>query len=129
MVDQSGAGLVATWSGFAVFLALLLFSVQVLFNLWTASMVTAAAADAAHTVASDPTASARAEADFRKLLGGYASHVTAFEWRQPDDPDTVVLHVETRNPSFLLRAFLDTSNVLPFQHLDRTFRVRREAFR
>jgi Flp pilus assembly protein TadG len=138
----AGSGLVATWSGFAVFLALMFFAVQVLFNLWTASMVTAAASDAARKVASvdtaDPaarldaehTAQQLAEADFRRLVGGYSSHVTVFDWRDTDtDADFVHLTVEARNPSFLLRAFVDTSNLLPFQHLKRSFRVRKEHFR
>ena len=137
---EAGTGLIATWSGFAVFLALMFFAVQVLFNLWTASMVTAAASDAARKVASVDTAdpAARpaaeqaaqiaAEAGFRRLVGGYASRVTVFEWRDTD-PDAVQLHVETRNPSFLVRALVDTSNLLPFQHLSRTFRVRKEHFR
>jgi hypothetical protein len=144
---EAGTGLVATWSGFAVFLTLMFFAVQVLFNLWTASMVTAAASDAARKVASvdatDPSArldsehaaEARAEAEFRRLVGGYASRVKVFEWRDATgndtdaDPDFVHLHVEARNPSFLVGAFVDTSNLLPFQHLKRTIRVRKERFR
>src|SRR5438105_4596946 len=76
--DERGTGLIGTWAGFVIFLALLLFAVQVMFNLWSTSAVTAAASDAARKVATADDPSSRsvqrqAEDDARRLLGKYAT--------------------------------------------------------
>src|SRR5687768_13185417 len=86
---ERGAGLIGTLAGVTVFLALLLFAVQLLFNLYAASAVTAAAYDAARVVAgSDGGDLGRAEAHARQVLGRYADRVT-FSWSL--DGDTVAL--------------------------------------
>jgi hypothetical protein len=110
-----------------VFLALLLFAVQALYNLYAASVVTAVAYDAARQVAgaegglsSAPTA----EAGARQALGRYADRVT-FDW-SGSDGEAVVLRVQARNPRFLLPAL---AGPVAFDHFDRTVRVRTEAFR
>lgn len=125
-MDERGGGLIQLWVGFFVFLLMLLFAVQVLFNLYAASVVTAVSYDAARRVAGSdggPGHIADAEADARRALGRYAQRVV-FDW-SATDPDEVVVRVQTDNP-----------NVLPvlagpgaFDRLDRTIRVRVERFR
>jgi len=115
------------WIGFSVFLVMLLFAVQVLFNLYAASVVTAVSYDAARRVAGGdggPGLMAEAEEQARQSLGRYSDRVT-FDWSETT-ADEVVLHVQTDNPNVLLPvlagpAALDT--------LDRTIRVRVERFR
>ncbi|MFN2606749.1 MAG: hypothetical protein ABR511_02450 [Acidimicrobiales bacterium] len=124
--DERGSGPLSTWFGFVVFLTLLLFAVQILFNLYAASVVTSVSYDAARRVAAaagDPAGIAPAEADARRSLGSYASRVT-FEWSV--NADAVVLRVRAHNPSLVLPA---TAGPLAFADLDRTVRVRVEQFR
>jgi hypothetical protein len=115
-----------------VFLALLLVAVQLLWNLYATTVVSAVAFDAARVVAgSGPTgggapddAAARravAESAARRLLGRYGRRVT-FDWSGSDD-DTVALRVRADNPSFVVRAWAGS---LGFDHIDRTVRVRVE---
>jgi hypothetical protein len=112
-----------------VFFALLLVAVQLLFNLYATTVVTAVAFDAARVVAGrdGPDASARqsvAEGSARRLLGRYGRRVS-FDWQQSDD-DTVVLRVRADNPSFVVRSW---ARSLGFDHIDRTVRVRVERLR
>src|SRR6188474_3060070 len=102
-MDERGGGLVQLWAGFFVFLVMLLFAVQVLFNLYAASVVTAVSYDAARRVAGSdggPTYTDEAEAQARQALGGYASRVT-FDW-SGTTAEEVVLRVQSDNPSVLL---------------------------
>ena len=99
-----------------VFLGLLLFAVQALFNLYATSVVTAVAYDAARRVAvadGGQSAMGRAEADARRELGRYGARVT-FDWSASDDE-----FVGSRCES-------DSANA--FDHVDRTVRVRVEDF-
>ncbi len=115
------------WVGFCVFLALLLFAVQALFNLYATSVVTAISYDAARRVAGSaggPGTTSQAEAQARHELGRYATRVT-FDWSATDG-DEVVLHVQARNPSVLLPAL---AGPVAFDRIDRTIRVRVERFR
>ena len=124
---EAGSGLVSAWAGFVVFLALLLFAVQVLSNLYATSVVTAVAYDAARRVASTQGGGGehdRAEGDARRLLGRYAERVT-FDWSGSDE-DQVVLRVQAKNRRVMLPALGGSS---PFAELDRTVRVRAERFR
>jgi hypothetical protein len=112
-----------------VFFALLLVAVQLLFNLYATTVVTAVGFDAARIVAGGegPDANSRqamAETSARRLLGRYGRRVT-FDWRQSDD-DTVVLRVRADNPAFVVRAWAGS---LGFDHIDRTVRVRVERLR
>ena len=71
-MDERGGGLVQLWAGFFVFLAMLLFAVQVLFNLYAASVVTAVSYDAARRVAgSDGGPSHMADAEEQAFEARY----------------------------------------------------------
>src|SRR5437899_4056102 len=106
--DEGRTGLVSTTAGVTVFLVLLLRAVQVLYNLYATSVVTAAAYDAARVVAGaaargDPReAEQQGKARFRHLLGRYGTdQVEMLDFSESTD-DVVVLHVRSRNPSLLL---------------------------
>lgn len=125
--SERGGGPISAWLGFLIFLGLLLFAVQALFNLYATSVVTAVAYDAARRVAvADGGAPymAAAEADARRALGRYGNGVT-FDW-SGSDGEVIVLSVRARNPTRLLPAM---AGPLAFQEVDRTVRVRVEAFR
>jgi len=118
---ESGQGLLPTLFGFAVVLVLLLFTVQVVFDLYARSVVTAAAVDAVRSVtafsnsrgyapssstpdAAEAGAEARAVDRARASLGGYA-RATTFTWL-PAAPGEVALQVEFRLSGTPLR-FVD----------------------
>ena len=125
-MDERGGGPISIWIGFSVFLVMLLFAVQVLFNLYAASVVTAVSYDAARRVAGSDggtTYIAEAEDQARRALGRYASRVT-FDW-SGTSPEEVVLRVQADNPSVLL----PLAGPAAFDQLDRTIRVRVERFR
>lgn len=110
-----------------MFLALLLFAVQATFNLYAASVVTAVAYDAARQVAGAEgglSAASGAEAQARRTLGHYADRVE-FDW-SASDAEAVVLRVHARNPHVLLPVL---AGPVAFDEVDRTVRVRVEAFR
>ena len=124
--DERGGGVLSAWFGLVVFLALLLFAVQVLYNLYATSVVTSVSYDAARRVAvapGDPGAVAKAEAGARRALGGYGERVT-FTWFVDDE--AVVLRIQARNPRFVLPP---VAGPLAFGEVDRTVRVRVERFR
>ena len=113
--------------GFSVFLVMLLFAVQVLFNLYAASVVTSVSYDAARRVAGSDGGSSyigHAEAEARQALGRYADRVT-FDW-SGTGPDEGVLRVQSQNPSVLLPLHKGPAAL---DHLDRTIRVRVERVR
>lgn len=115
------------WIGFSVFLVMLLFAVQVLFNLYAASVVTAVSYDAARRVAGGDGGDvfiAAAEQQARQELGRYGGRVT-FDWSATDE-DEVVLRVTVDNPSVLLPVLAGPAALDRF---DRTIRVRAERFR
>lgn len=100
---EAGTGLIASVAGVAVFLVLVLFAVQVCFDLYARSAVGAAAMDAASTVAgSDAGATQAAEGDAvanaRAILGRYGQGAT-FTWQVT--PEAVELTVSVHNPSVL----------------------------
>lgn len=124
---ERGGGPISIWFGFAVFLVLLLFATQVMFNLYSASVVTSVSYDAARRVAAGdgaPGLTAQAESDARQSLGRYAGRVS-FDWSGTTG-DEVVLRVQARNPNLLLPAMAGRA---AFDRLDRTLRVRVERFR
>jgi hypothetical protein len=118
--DETGSGLLGTLVGVTVFLVLLLFAVQLAVNLYATSAVTTGAYDAARKVAgAEGVTPAEAEAAARDLLD---EPELTFTWDTSRD-DVVVLRLEARRPSLL-------PNVpMPFQVIDRTVTVRREALR
>ncbi len=106
---------------------MLLFAVQVLFNLYATSVVTAVTFDAARRVANTEGSTAsriQAEQDARQALGRYNSRVT-FDW-SGTTTDEVVLKVHAVNPSFQIPGIGGPS---AFDTIDRTIRVRVEQFR
>ncbi len=124
-----GAGLVGTSAGFLVFLLLMLTAVQILFNLYATSMVTAAAHDAARDVAgfdASPdrcAATVAAEAAFVEALGDYgtAGHAR-LDWTCTD-PNVVRLRVQADHPSILPSRF---AGLFSLTRMDRTIEVRVE---
>jgi hypothetical protein len=132
-VGDHGTGLIGTTAAITVFLAFLLFAVQMLFSLYTRSVVTDAAYDGARLVAGNRTvaadappvdARARAEDRMRQQLGG-AGRDMGFDWSQ-SDADTVVLRVQLDAPRFLS---VDVAGPLATDHIDRTVHVRIERDR
>jgi len=100
--------------------------VQVLFNLYATSVVTAVSYDAARRVAvSDgaPGATAQAESRARQELGRYANRVS-FDWTG-STADEVVLRVHAQNPSVLLPL---RKGPAALDQVDRTIHVRVEHF-
>ncbi len=120
-----------TAAGFLVFLLLMFTAVQVLFNLYAHSMVTATAHEAARTVAGYDasgdrcTAVAAAEADFVKTLGKYgqAGYAKLF-WTCTSD-DVVTVRIVADHPTILPARM---AGLLSLGHLDRTIVIRTEEF-
>lgn len=115
--------MVPTFSGVFAFLLLLTVAVQVVFDLYATSAVTAAAYDAARVVAGSDGSAPAAEADARRALGTYGQRVR-FEWTV--GPDAVVLRVRAENPGFVPRPL---RRPLGADAVDRTVRVRVERLR
>ena len=132
MTGDRGVGTIGTAAGFLVFLLLMFGAVQVLFNLYATSMVTAAAHDAAREVAGFAAsadrcgAASRATETFHERLGGYGErgHVT-LQWTCAD-PEVVRVRVIATHPS-ILPARLQGLRSLSL--LDRTIEVRVEEGR
>jgi hypothetical protein len=124
---EAGSGPISTWIGFVVFLGMLLFAVQAILNLYTTTVLTSVAYDAARVVAESEGATAAmadAENHAREMLGRFSADVT-FDW-SGTTADDVVLRVQGRVPSVLLTP---GKTVLPFGEIDRTVRLRVERFR
>ncbi|MCQ3814700.1 MAG: pilus assembly protein [Acidimicrobiia bacterium] len=129
---ECGAGLIGTSAALLVFLLMMLAAVQILFNLYATSLVTAAAYDAARQVASIDAASDRcaavpaAEAAFVLALGDYGSARHArLQWTC-NHPHTVTVRVIAKHPSVLPRRLLGLASL---GNLDRTIEIRSEAKR
>lgn len=123
---EEGTGLLGSIVGVTVFLVLLLFAVQVALNLYATSAVTGVAFDAARIVAGadgGPGAVPAAEAHARGVLADLESGGGSldFEWTVSDD--VVVVRVRASRPPLLAAV------PFPFESVDRTVRVRREALR
>lgn len=117
---ERGAGLISTMAGVTAFLAFLTIAVQIVLDLYTTSVVTAATYDAARRAAvGTPVAAAEAEA--RDLLGGAGRRAT-FTW-DLDDPDVVSVRVVVPTQVVLLPV---VSGVLGLDEVDRTITVRVE---
>lgn len=128
--QDRGAGALGTASALLVFLLLMLAAVQILFNLYATSMVTAAAHDAARTVAGFDAgadrcaAAAGAERRFVERLGAYGEGGNAeLEWTC-DRADIVRVRVVASHPS-VLPAGLGALSAL--RGVDRTIEVTIEA--
>ncbi len=132
MDRQRAAGLVGTSFGFLVFMLLMLAAVQILFNLYATSMVTAAAHDAARQVASYNSdadrcaAVAAAESAFVRSLGDYGTDGHATLHWTCNNPDVVRVRVLARHPTVLPTRFSGLSSLTS---LDRTIEIRTETRR
>ena len=129
---QRGTGLISTSVGFLVFMLMMLAAVQILFNLYATSMVTAAAHDAAREVAGFDSDADRcgavpaAEASFRRSLGDYGTSGHATLHWTCNNPDVVRVRVVARHPSVLPQRFTGLTSLAA---LDRTIEVRTESRR
>jgi hypothetical protein len=129
-LGDRGSGLIGTIGGVAVFFALLTFAVQLLFNLYATSAITAAAHDAAHQAASgqvdrsdaDAVRSSldSAEERARSVLGRYGDRVE-FAWEV--DVDWVRLTVRADHPNLALDG---VAGVFGLNRTERTVEVRVE---
>ncbi len=129
-----GTGLIATFAAVIVFLAFLLFAVQLLVHLYATTSVTSAAFDGARMVAGsrtdhgDPTAVAAArgaaEVRMRDELGSFGRTVH-FDW-SGSDTQVVQVRLVGDAPGFLWPGLGDVAGA---RHIDRTVRVRVEAWR
>ena len=124
--SDDGTGVVSTCIGVVIFLTLLLFAAHTLLGLYTESVVTAAAYDAAATLAGaevvdDPAAAARITAQARQSLGRLGDHAD-ITWSA--DADAVRLTVRVPHPAVL-------PGLLPALRgpIERTVRIRAERVR
>jgi hypothetical protein len=130
---ERGVGIIASAAGVLVFLVLLLFAAQLIFNLYATSVVNAAGMDAARQVASGEVdhadsqavdeAMASAEARARSLLGEYGDHVR-FTWTVDDE--RVSLRLQVERTKILPTA---VASGVGLDEIDRTVTVRTERFR
>lgn len=126
---DDGVGVLGTVIGMLMFLVSLLFAAQILLGLYTTSLVTAAAFDAAKLAAGAGAradvegARAAAEATARRLLGPTGQRAR-FTWS--DDADSVVLRVQAPRPSLLGERVVGP---IGLGDIDRTVRVRIERLR
>jgi hypothetical protein len=131
---ESGTGLIGTFAALVVFLAFLLFAVQLLVDLYASSATTSAAFDGARVVAGSradhpdraalAAAERTAESRVRAELGAFGRTVT-FDWSGTDG-DSVQLRVQGDAPRFLWPGL---QHALGVDHVDRTVRVRVERWR
>lgn len=130
--SDRGAGLIGAIGGVVVFLTLLTFAVQLLFNLYAASAVTAVAHDTARAAAGGlvdhhgadlAQVLADAEADARRALGRYGDRLE-FTWDL--DGDRVRLTIGAEHPRVAISA---VSGAFGFNRVDRTVQVRIEDVR
>jgi Flp pilus assembly protein TadG len=130
--DDRGAGTLGTASALLVFLLLMFAAVQILFNLYATSQVTAAAHDAARAVAGFDAGADRclavadAERRFVERLGAYGERGRAqLEWTC-DRADVVRVRVVATHPTILPPRLRGLSAL---QGVDRTIEVAIEAAR
>lgn len=127
-MDETGTGLLGSLVGVTIFLVLLLVSVQVLFDLYARSAVSAAVFDAARIVAgsdaaANPSAEVDAEAGAREELGRYGAGAS-FRWDVT--AEEVSLTVKVRSRSVLPAAL---ASPLGLDVISRGAMVRRERVR
>jgi hypothetical protein len=130
---EAGTGVVGTLAGVAVFLALLLFAVHLVLNLYGSSVVTAAAFDAARLRAGDGGRAAT-ETDAERHAVGLAVPIgvgiAPGQLQAPvalvaaEQLEGVALRVVAEHPTTLARRAR-----VPFQRVDRTVTVRLERMR
>lgn len=126
---ERGAGVIASTAGVLVFLVLMLAAVQIMFDLYATSMVTAAAHDAAREVAGFDAAADRcamvpdAERRFVASLGDYARTArVSLQWTCGAS-DFVAVRVTAEHPTLIPGL---AAGLLPLARVDRTIEVRLE---
>ena len=129
-MNDQGTTLIGTSAGFLVFLVLLLGAVQITYDLYATSMVTAVARDAATSVAGFDAgpdrcaATAAASASLEANLGRSGREAgVRIDW-MCDEPDVVRLRVVARHPSILPSGLAGLGDL---GRVDRTIEVRVEA--
>jgi hypothetical protein len=129
--DQRGTAVVGTTVGVLIFIAFLLLATQVLLGLYTTTVVTATAVDAATQVArggtpTDLAAQQRAADEALRRLGSFARRPNgvALDW-SATTTDEVVLTVHARKMTLLPPALGSALG----NRIDRTVRVRAERLR
>jgi len=121
---ESGTSPVTALFSVAIFLGFLLMAVQVLVHLYTTSVVTTAAFEAARLEAgAEPAGRAAAQAHATALLGGYGGRVS-FDW-SGSSADEVVVRITGPSPAVLIRAVGELAGL---DSIDRQVRVRVERF-
>jgi hypothetical protein len=122
--DESGS-VVTSIAGVVMFLAFLLLAAHTTIHLYGTSTVTAVAFDAARRVAAESAYDCdAAETDVARRLGRYATRAEVRVACEVDG-EQVVVSVAGPSPANLLAGF---GRVAGIDTLDRTVRVRREAF-
>jgi hypothetical protein len=122
---EDGNGPVTAVFGVGVFLAFLLFAVQVMLHLYGTSTVSAAAFDGARLMAAeDGVSCAAAGSHVRDVLGAYGARVSVSCPVQT--ADTVAIRVVGPSPAPLVDGFLAGFDL---GDIERTARVRVETFR
>ena len=127
-----GAGLFGMAAGLAVFMLLMIAAVQVLFNLYATTFVTSAAFNAARIVAGYDSAAGRcaataaAEREFWRELGGYRTHGSVTLSWDCSNTEAVSLTVDARHPTILPTSL---SGLTGLGRVNRTVEVRVEAAR
>lgn len=115
--SERGAGLFSMALGLLFFFGFLVFSVNIMYNLYATSVISSLAIEAAHDVAArDGLTPGQAEAEFREIVGNDV------DVQITDLGGSVVVDV-----SWQTRALLPVISDAPaFGVLDRTFEVRTE---
>ena len=116
--SNAGTGVIGTVVGVTMFLTLLLFAVQVVLGLYATTVVTAAAYDAAKSVAGADRPSPSSAVDVARRRIGALGDRAVFTWAIDDD--TVALTVRAPRPTLLPLVSFDVV---------RTVRVRVESVR
>ncbi|MGH2603087.1 MAG: hypothetical protein ACRDJ9_27340 [Dehalococcoidia bacterium] len=118
--DERGSGLISSLFGVLAFLGFLLFAVQLLLHLYSTSIVSAAAFDAARMAsAQDGPGAASAESHGRSVLGG----LTPDRFDVSVGGDTVTVRVQAQSPALVPALF---GRLLGFDSIDESVTVRRE---
>jgi hypothetical protein len=128
---DAGAGLISTASGVVVVLMFLLFAVQLLVGLYTSTVVTAVANDAARRAASEGAPQRATITDDARQLLGRVGDTATFRWGDEDRDgdgivDTVALTVVARPPRFVPPSI---GGRVGLDRIERTARVRAERIR
>ncbi len=115
--SERGAGLISMTMGLLFFFSFLVFSVNIMYNLYTTSVISSLAIDAAHDVAiRDGLTPGQAESEFREIVG--------------EDVDVQITRLANSvvvDVSFQTRALLPAiTDAAAFGVLDRTFEVKIE---